>query len=340
MNKKIGVIGAGSWGTAIAILLSKKGFDVELYVRNNIQMEKMQFSRENVNYLPGVIIPSSVNITNKLSKIVFHNDIIVLAVPSHAVRDTLRKIKDIVKPNQVIVNLAKGLEEGTYLRISEIVKQEIPIAKYAVLSGPSHAEEVARDMPTTVVVSSQEKEIAQFVQDIFMSPKFRVYTNPDIVGVELGGSLKNVIALGAGISDGLGYGDNTKAALMNRGIIEITRLGIKMGAKESTFAGLSGIGDLIVTCTSMHSRNRRAGILIGKGYSVEDSIKKIGMVVEGIKTTNSAYMLSKKYKVKMPITEEIYRVLYEGSDVKTSVINLMLRDKKYEMEDIINDRNC
>lgn len=335
MVEKIGVLGGGSWGTALAILLSKKGYEVEVWVRNKKQCNGMNISRENIDYLPGVIIPNNVTIVNDLEKAVKDKSILVLSIPSHGVRNTLLNSKKYMKPNQVIVNVAKGIENNSLMRISQIVKEVVPESRYAILSGPSHAEEVARDMPTAVVSASEEKDISCYVQDIFMAPKFRVYTNPDVIGVELGGSLKNVIALGAGISDGLGYGDNTKAALMTRGIIEMSRLGSKIGADYETFAGLSGIGDLIVTCTSMHSRNRRAGILIGEGKGLEESMDTIGMAVEGIKTAKSAYELSLEYNATMPITEEIYGVLYEGKNVKNSVINLMLRDKKHEMEDIL-----
>jgi len=337
MNSKIGVIGGGSWGTALAILLAKKGLSVDLWLRDKTQCQEISFSKENVKYLPGVIMPNNINVTNDLDLVVKGKEVIVLAVPSHGVREILKNIKSKIPKDQIIVNVAKGIETDSLLRISEIVLDEIPMAKYTVLSGPSHAEEVAKDMPTTVVVASKEKIIAEYVQDLFIAPKFRVYTNPDVAGVEIGGSLKNVIALGAGISDGLGYGDNTKAALMNRGIIEITRLGEKMGANKMTFAGLSGIGDLIVTCTSMHSRNRKAGIKIGQGLSMEEAIKSIGMVVEGIKTTKAAFKLSEKYGVKMPITEEIFNVLYNGAEVKNAVISLMLRDRTHEIEDIIEN---
>lgn len=336
MKDKIGIIGGGSWGTAIAILLGKKGYEIDMWLRSEKQCIDINKTRENVKYLPGVIIPDNVNTTNDIKKTVLEKKILVLAVPTHGVRDTLKKIKDFVNEGQIIVNLAKGIENGTLNRISEIAEQELPELDYVVLSGPSHAEEVAKDMPTAIVVASKKKEIAQCVQDIFMAPKFRVYTSPDVVGVELGGSLKNVIALGAGISDGLGYGDNTKAALVNRGIFEIAKLGEKMGADQMSFAGLSGIGDLIVTCTSMHSRNRRAGIKIGQGMSMEEAIESVGMVVEGIKTTKSTYELAKKMNVNMPITEEIYEVLYEGKDVKNSVINLMLRDKTHEIQDLVH----
>ncbi|MBU5439600.1 NAD(P)H-dependent glycerol-3-phosphate dehydrogenase [Tissierella sp. MSJ-40] len=339
MTEKIGVIGGGSWGTALAILLSEKGYQVEMWLRDKLQVEEIENSRENKKYLPNVKLPSNLKVTNDLEKVSFNKDVILLSVPTHGVRETLYNCKRYINKDQIIVNVAKGIENDSLLRISEIVKEILPQNKYSILSGPSHAEEVAKNMPTTVVSASEDKTVAEFVQDLFITPFFRVYTNPDVVGVELGGSLKNVIALGAGISDGLECGDNTKAALMTRGIIEMARLGEKMGANTSTFAGLSGIGDLIVTCTSMHSRNRRAGILIGEGKTLEQSIKTVGMVVEGIKTTKSAYELAEKYGVIMPITKEIYGVLYEGKDVKNSVINLMLRDRKHEMEDVIIDKN-
>jgi glycerol-3-phosphate dehydrogenase (NAD(P)+) len=336
---KIGVIGGGSWGTALAILLANKNNEVHIWVRNKSQLKQMKELRENKAYLPDVLIPDEISITNDVSEAIYNKDLVVLAVPSQAIRKVLEENKNVFKKEQIIVNVAKGIETHTLLRISEIVGEILPDNPYGILSGPSHAEEVAKNIPTTVVSASHNRDIAKYIQDVFMTPYFRVYTNPDLIGVELGGSLKNVIALGAGISDGLGYGDNTKAALMTRGIIEMGRLGEQMGANPITFSGLSGIGDLIVTCTSMHSRNRRAGILIGQGQSLDMAVENIGMVVEGIKTTESAYELAKKHKVVMPITNEIYSVLYNGEDVKDSVYNLMLRDKKPEMEDIIKEKS-
>lgn len=335
---KIGVIGGGSWGTALAILLANNNHEVHMWVRDRFQLNQIKESRQNKKYLPDIIIPDEIAITDDISEAIYNKELIVLAVASHAIRDTLSNSKNIIKPDQIIVNVAKGIENHTLLRISEIVGEILPDNPYAVLSGPSHAEEVSKNIPTTVVSASTSKAIAKYVQDVFMSPYFRVYTNPDVIGVELGGSLKNVIALGAGISDGLGYGDNTKAALMTRGIIEIGRLGEKLGASPVTFSGLSGIGDLIVTCTSMHSRNRKAGILIGQGQTLDEAIDTVGMVVEGIKTTKSAYELAKINNVTMPITDEIFNVLYKGKDVNNSVYNLMLRDKKPEMEDIIKEQ--
>ena len=339
LNEKIGVLGGGSWGTALAILLAKKGLSVDMWLRNREQVEDIIHHGENRKYLPNIKIPENLSIMSDVERTIYKKDIILFAVPTHGVRETLVDYKEFFKEEQIIVNVAKGIENNTLMRISEIVGEILPKNRYVVLSGPSHAEEVAVDIPTTVVSASTDKEAAKYIQDIFMTPKFRVYTNPDIIGVELGGSLKNIIALGAGISDGLGYGDNTKAALMTRGIFEMARLGEKLGANPTTFSGLSGIGDLIVTCTSMHSRNRRAGILIGEGLDLDEAVEKIGMVVEGVRTTNSAYKLAERHDVDMPITREIYNVLYRGTDVKDSVPNLMERDKKHEIENILMDAN-
>ena len=335
MCKSIGVIGGGSWGTALAILLRNKGYKVDMWMRNREQSFEMNSTRENKRFLPNVKLPGNLNVSSDLEKTIYNKDVILLAVPTHGVREVLNNSKNFIGGDQIIVNVAKGIENDSLLRISQIVKEILPQNKYAILSGPSHAEEVAINIPTTVVSASEDMEVAHHIQDLFITPTFRVYTNPDVIGVELGGSLKNIIALGAGISDGLSYGDNTKAALMTRGIFEIAKLGEKLGANPNTFSGLSGIGDLIVTCTSMHSRNRRAGILIGQGKNMEEAIREVGMVVEGIKTTKSAYILGKKYNVSMPITSEIYNVLYENADVKAAVDRLMQRDKKHEMEDVV-----
>ncbi len=331
---RIAVIGAGSWGTANAISLAKKGMKVKLWVRNQELLSAINNTRENITYLPGVSLPQNIEASNDMEYCCKDSDIIVLSTPSHAVRETNKEIKRYSNREQIIVNLAKGIENDSLYRMSQVIREYLPQNPIAVLSGPNHAEEVARDIPTATVVSSEYKKTAQFVQDVFMNPRLRVYTNPDIIGVELGGSIKNVIALGAGICDGLGFGDNTKSALMTRGIVEIARLGVALGAKQSTFSGLSGIGDLIVTCTSMHSRNRRAGIAIGQGKTLEEVISSTKMVVEGVRTTKSAYELAKRTGIEMPITEEIYRVLFEGANVKNSVMNLMLRNKTHEMEDL------
>jgi glycerol-3-phosphate dehydrogenase (NAD(P)+) len=334
MRSNICIIGAGSWGTALSISLSKKGHDIKLWMRNRDQFLQMEKTRENIKYLPGVILPDNISFLNDIEAAVYNTDVILLAVSSQAIREIIQTIKGMIHPKQIIVNTAKGLENATLLRISEVIKEELPLHSFGALAGPSHAEEVCRDMPTTLVVASREKAVAEYIQDILISPKLRVYTNPDVTGVELGGALKNVIALGAGISDGLGFGDNAKAALMTRGIREISRLGYAMGANINTFSGLSGIGDLIVTCTSAHSRNRRCGIKIGEGRKLEEAIQSIGMVVEGVVTTKVAYKLARKFNTEMPITNEIYRILYEGKDVRESVVNLMMRSRTHEIEEV------
>lgn len=332
--EKICVLGAGSWGSALALELAKKGYEISMWTKNQEQAESIKLTRENKNYLPGILFPENIGLMTDIEEAIKGSTVIVLAVPSQAIRSICSKIKPFVKDEQILVDVAKGLEKGTGLRLSEVCKEELPNNPYVTLSGPSHAEEVARDIPTTVVVASEDLNVAKKIQDIFMSPEFRVYTNPDIVGVELGGALKNIIAFGAGICDGLGYGDNAKAALMTRGISEIGRLGVAMGANKLTFAGLSGIGDLIVTCTSMHSRNRRAGILIGQGKSLEETLEEVKMVVEGITATDVAHKVAKELNIDMPITNAIYSVLYEGLDPKEVGVALMMRDKTHEMEEV------
>ncbi|MGE4282644.1 MAG: NAD(P)H-dependent glycerol-3-phosphate dehydrogenase [Clostridia bacterium] len=335
MSLKVGVVGSGSWGTALAIMLSKKGHQVRLWSWKEEEARRLSETRENISFLPGIILPNNILCTGDMEECIHDADLIVTAAPSHAIRTTAERVKEFVKDNKIIVNVSKGLEESSLLRLTEVISEVIPQARVATLSGPSHAEEVARDIPTTCVAASKNREVAEFIQDVFMNPKFRVYTNPDIVGVELGAALKNVIALSAGICDGLDFGDNTKAALMTRGITEIARLGVSMGAKLETFAGLAGIGDLIVTCTSMHSRNRRAGILIGKGKSLDEALKEVHMVVEGVITTRAAYKLSKKNNVEMPIVNQAYSVLFENKSPKTAVVDLMMRSKTHEMEEVV-----
>lgn len=330
----VSMLGAGSWGTALSILLGKKGCSVRLWDRNKERLSEMDRDRENIRYLPGVLLPENVKIVPDISECIKGSDAVVLGVPSHAVRDVCNMIKHEIGHEQIIISIAKGIENGTYLRMSQVIESQIPGSTMCVLSGPSHAEEVSRDIPTAVVASSREKAAAEYVQELFMTPKFRVYTNPDITGVELGGALKNIIALAAGICDGIGYGDNTKAALMTRGVAEMARLGVAMGADMFTFAGLTGIGDLIVTCTSMHSRNRKAGILIGQGKSVDQAVEEIKMVVEGIKTTSAAYELSRMHNIDMPITEKLYEILFKGKDPKYVVPELMMREKTIEMHEI------
>ncbi len=328
---KISVIGSGSWGTAIGVMLAKNGHDITLWSYLQEESDALAEKHENVPFLPGVIIPETVKFTAKFEECA-DADLIITAVPSHAMRTTAKGLSEVVRSGQRILNISKGLEEGSFCTMSQILEQELPHCEIAVMSGPSHAEEVSLGMPTTNVVATASEETANWIQDTVMGPNFRIYTNPDMIGVELGGSLKNVIALCAGISDGMGLGDNTKAALITRGIVEIARLGVAMGAKEETFHGLSGIGDLIVTCTSMHSRNRRAGILIGQGKSLDEAQNEVKMVVEGVKTCRAAYELSQKVGVEMPIVEQTYRVLFEGvSPVEASRV-LMGREKKHESE--------
>lgn len=337
MKETISIIGAGSWGTALGILLAKNGHNIYLWHRDEQLVHEMHDKRENSRYLPGIKFPENIAVCEQLQYCIEHSNIIVLAVASHGIREICKKISPFLTETHILVNVAKGIEKDTLLRMSEVIAQEIPNNDLITLSGPSHAEEVARDIPTTVVVAGVNRKKTEYIQELFMSTTFRVYTNPDVIGVELGGALKNVIALGAGISDGLGYGDNTKSALMTRGIVEISRLGIAMGANMSTFAGLSGIGDLIVTCTSMHSRNRRAGIQLGQGNSLEEVLNNIGMVVEGVKTTRAAYNLSQKLGIEMPITSEIHDVLYNNGNVKDSVMKLMLRNKTHEVEEVAHN---
>lgn len=330
---KIAVIGSGGWGTAVAILLANNGHKVYLWSWIQEETDRLNRDRENKEFLAGVKIPDSIVCTHDMGKCVLGADLIVTAAPSPATRITARQLSEFVTNRQKIVNISKGLEESSLMRLSEVYRSEIPQCEISVMSGPSHAEEVSRGLPTTDVVASENTETAKYIQDVFMSGKFRVYTSDDIIGVELGGALKNVIALCAGISDGLGYGDNTKAALMTRGLAEIARLGTAMGAKEETFMGLSGVGDLIVTCTSMHSRNRRAGILLGQGKSLKEALDEVHMVVEGVNTAAAAYKLGQKYGVSMPITEEANAILFKGKNAREAVNDLMTREKRNERAD-------
>ena len=327
---KVHVLGAGSWGTALSLLLHKNGHQVKLWSALADEVKLLREKREHPSKLPGVHIPEEVEITDDLEVCLRDPDVVVLAVPSPFTRSTAKQIAPLVNKGQIIVNVAKGVEEKTLMTLSEIISEEIPDANVCVLSGPSHAEEVGRGLPTTCVVSAQKRETAEYLQGIFMSPVFRVYTTPDILGVELGGSLKNVIALAAGTADGLGYGDNTKAALITRGIAEIARLGTKMGARMETFYGLSGIGDLIVTCASVHSRNRKAGYLMGKGYTMQQAMDEVKMVVEGVYSAKAAKSLAEKYDVEMPIIMEVNKVLFEDKSAADAVRDLMIRDKKVE----------
>ena len=330
---KIGIIGSGSWGIALASLLYNNKHEVTVWSALPEEIVEMKTTRRH-HTLPELVLPEDMAFTEDLEEAMTGRDILVTAVPSIYVRSTAKKMKPFCRYGQVVVNVAKGIEESTLMTLSEILEEELPMADVAVLSGPSHAEEVSRGLPTTCVAGARTRKTAEYIQGIFMHEVFRVYTSPDIHGIEIGGSLKNVIALAAGIADGLGYGDNTKAALITRGITEISRLGTSMGGKFQTFCGLSGIGDLIVTCASMHSRNRRAGILIGQGKTMEEATKEVKMVVEGIYSAKAALALSEKYEVSMPIVEQVNEVLFNNKSASDAVKDLMLRDKTIESSDL------
>lgn len=338
MNMRAAVLGAGSWGTVLASLLADNGFAVAIYARNPSVAEEINRRRTNAKYLPEFHLPPGVRATTSLEEAVSDKELIVVAIPSHSVREVARSAAPYLDERSRVVHATKGFEPDTLKRISEVLAEEFPASladRIAVLSGPSHAEEVARRSPTAVVVSSKSRKTAEAVQSHLINSYFRVYTNPDLIGVEIGGALKNIIALGAGLSDGLGFGDNAKAALMTRGLAEIARLGMAMGARPITFAGLAGVGDLVVTCTSRHSRNWRAGYMLSQGKVLEDVLKEMGMVVEGVKTTRAAHQLAKSYGVEMPITAELYAVLFEGKDPSKAVEDLMGRGKTHEMEEIV-----
>lgn len=338
-TQSIAVIGAGSWGTALALVLADNGHQVRLWGHKEEQIKEINEQHTNRKYLPEIDLPAGIVGYSSLQQALEGITDIVLAVPTKAIREVLGQIREMAKSPLTIVHVSKGIEPDTLLRISEMIEQEMPADKLqdvVVLSGPSHAEEVSLRHPTTVTVSSRNMATAERIQDLFINQNFRVYTNPDLVGVEIGGALKNIIALAAGITDGLGYGDNAKAALITRGLAEISRLGTAMGANPLTFSGLAGIGDLIVTCTSVHSRNWRAGNMLGKGHDLEEVLANMGMVVEGVRTTKAAYQLAKKYEVNMPITNALYNVLFNGKNVKESVDILMTRTKTAEMEDLVN----
>lgn len=331
---KVGVIGAGGWALALAILLNNNGHKVTVWSKIQAELDAITKDGENKKSLAGVKLPKDIIFTNDLDTTVNESDFIVMAVASPFVRSTSADIAKIAKKQLKIVNVAKGIEENSLMTMTQIIEEEIPDSIVSVLSGPSHAEEVSRGIPTSVVIGSENEKFAEYLQDIFMSDVFRAYISPDVLGIELGGSLKNVIALAAGIADGLGLGDNTKAALITRGVHEISRLGVAMGGKIQTFYGLSGMGDLIVTCASMHSRNRRAGILIGQGKTMKEAMDEVMMVVEGVYSTKAAYALSKKYNIEMPIIEGVNKVLFEDCSAKDAFKELMLRNKKIENYDI------
>ena len=331
---RIGILGAGSWGTALAILLHDNGHDVTVWSIHEKEVEMLNTTRRHESKLPGVEIPEGILFTTDMKETMSDKDVCVLAVPSPFIRSTCQKMKAYVRAGQIIVNVAKGIEESTLNTLTDIIEEEMPYADACVLSGPSHAEEVSRRLPTTCVVSARTRKTAEYLQSVFVSPVFRVYISPDMLGIELGGALKNVIALAAGTADGLGYGDNTKAALITRGIAEIARLGIKMGGRPETFYGLTGIGDLIVTCASVHSRNRKAGYLMGKGYTMQEAMDEVQMVVEGVYSAKAALTLAQKYQVEMPIVEQVNKVLFENKNAEEAVKELMIRDKKMESDSV------
>lgn len=329
---KVAVLGSGGWGTALAILLLENGNEVTLWSYTKEEASQLRTTRKNP-LLPEIVLPDQLEFTEEIS-CVCNCDVVVMATPSFAVRETARKVKGYLSSDAILVSVAKGIEKETSLRLSQVIREETGDAcPVAVLTGPSHAEEVARHVPTGCVSACEDRIIAEKVQDLFLNERFRVYSSPDVVGVELGAALKNVMALCAGFCTGMGFGDNTKALLMTRGLTEIARLGVALGGRRETFAGLAGMGDLIVTCTSLNSRNNRAGILIGKGMPVHEAIKEIGAVVEGYFAVDSTRILAQKVGVEMPITEAAYRVLYEGADMGAVTQELMLRKKGHEIEE-------
>nr|WP_305142018.1 NAD(P)H-dependent glycerol-3-phosphate dehydrogenase [uncultured Acetatifactor sp.] len=330
---KVSIIGGGSWGIALAVLLRKNGHEITVWSALEKEIAMLREFREH-KMLPGVKLPEEIVLTTNDREAVEGKELLVMAVASAYTRETAHRLSSLAAPKQKILNVAKGIEEHTLMTLSESIEQEIPQADVAVMSGPSHAEEVGKGLPTTIVVGARTKATAEYIRSLFMNEVFRVYITPDILGMELGGALKNVVALAAGIADGLGYGDNTKAALITRGITEIARLGTAMGGKFETFCGLTGIGDLIVTCASMHSRNRRAGILIGQGKPCEEAMAEVRMVVEGVYSAQAAMELARKHNVQMPIIEQVNAVLFEGKGAAQAVKELMLRDKKLEVSDL------
>ncbi|WP_195970163.1 NAD(P)H-dependent glycerol-3-phosphate dehydrogenase [Clostridium thermobutyricum] len=327
---KVGFIGGGSFGTALAMQLAKKGNEVVIYDRDSEVCEDINKNRKNDKYIKGLSIPENVEATLNIEEAIKDVKYLVLAVPSHVIRSIAKSISGKIDKNVIVISIAKGIEPETNKRLSEVIEEELnnPVV---ILSGPSHAEEVAIELPTTLVSTSNDMKYAEEVQELFMTSSLRIYTNDDIIGVEIGGAVKNIIALAAGIGDGVGYGDNSKAALMTRGMKEISRVGVALGGKEETFYGLTGMGDLIVTCTSLHSRNRRAGILIGKGKSLDEALKEVGMVVEGVKACKAFHELNRRINVSMPITEGLYSILFENKNPEQVVCELMGREKKSEV---------
>jgi glycerol-3-phosphate dehydrogenase (NAD(P)+) len=333
----VAVIGAGSFGTALANVLADKGCQVHLYARRQEQAEEINREHTNRRYLPDVTLHENVRASADIGDVVRGKRWVLIVTPSSAFRETLAAMRPHLHPDVSVAHATKGFDLETGKRMTEVMEEllpEIDPRRFAVISGPSHAEEVSRRIPTTIVAASRSRQTAEGFQDLLMAPYFRVYTNPDVIGTELGGALKNIIALGAGMADGLGYGDNTKAALMTRGMTEIVRLGVALGAAQMTFSGLAGVGDLIVTCTSQHSRNYRAGFALGQGKSLQEVLDQMGMVVEGVRATKAAYKIAGEKGVEMPITNELYHVLFEGKSPKTAVEDLMGRRKIHEMEEV------
>lgn len=338
--EKITVLGAGSWGTALAMVLAENGHDTLLWSHREDQATEIAQGHTNERYLPNLTLPTTLRATANLQNATAHADIFIVAVPTKAIREVCQQLNDYLIKPALFVPVSKGIEPHTHKRVSEMILESV-LPQYVddvvALSGPSHAEEVVKHHPTTITAACVNLSAAEKVQDLFMNQYFRVYTNEDIIGVEIGGALKNVIALAAGITDGLGYGDNAKAALITRGLAEITRLGVKMGGNPFTFSGLTGMGDLIVTCTSVHSRNWRAGNLLGQGHKQQEVLAQMGMVVEGVRTTQAAYQLAHKYEVVMPITNALYAVLFEDEEPKVEVDKLMMRMKKREIDEMMQE---
>ncbi len=331
------VIGAGSWGIALAKVLAQNGNDVTVWSIIEDEINMLKENKEHLTKLPGVKLPDNMTYTTNLEAAIKDKEMIILAVPSPFTRSTSKSMAPFVADGQLIVNVAKGIEDETYMTLTDIIEQEIPQATVAVLSGPSHAEEVGKNMTTTLVAGAKTKATAEYIQNAFMCDFLRVYTSPDVLGIELGGALKNVVALAAGIADGLGCGDNAKAALITRGIVEIARLGVAMGGKIESFTGLTGIGDLIVTCSSMHSRNRRAGMLIGQGYTMQEAMDEVKMVVEGVYSAKAAAGLAEKYNVSMPIVKEVNDILFGDQKAQQAITDLMFRDKRAEASSLTWD---
>lgn len=333
MARHAGVIGAGGWGTALSMLLTRNGFEVDLWAHEEEVAREISNSRTNETFLPGVKIPEGVRATTNLGEVVERNTLLFMPVPSQHMRGVVRAARPHLRREHAVIHAGKGIEERSLLRLSQVIAEELPPELHdniGVISGPSHAEEVAREVPTAIVAASYDGRVARLAQEALMCPTMRVYTSHDVIGVELGGALKNVVALATGIAEGLGFGDNTRAALMTRGLAEIARLGIVLGANPLTFAGLSGMGDLVVTCMSMHSRNRRAGIEIGRGRKADEVLASTKMVVEGVPTTRAAVMLARRMGVDMPVAEKLHEILFSGLDPMQAVTDLMTRDPQAE----------